>query len=169
MPANSLAANLLVTGIISQLASYPQPLLRSALLYTPRPEAASLGDAKQVQKQQLKASSPTAVGKCLLSSIASLRQRLDCIVPTLSSGEEAIGVARDFLADRVAAVAKGCDPTSSFQNTRDNQTPRSLRASGRPSSMATNQGPDSTGLSMVSSTINHIGEKSRTGHQAVGP
>ena len=33
MPTNNLATNLLVTGVISQLASYPQPLLRSVLLH----------------------------------------------------------------------------------------------------------------------------------------
>lgn len=31
---NSIAVNLLVTGILAQLASYPQPLLRSFLLNT---------------------------------------------------------------------------------------------------------------------------------------
>ena len=33
MPTNNLATNLLVTGVISQLASYPHPLLRSVLLH----------------------------------------------------------------------------------------------------------------------------------------
>ena len=33
MPTNSLATNLLVTGVISQLTSYPQPLLRSVMLH----------------------------------------------------------------------------------------------------------------------------------------
>lgn len=34
MPSNSLHVNLLLTGILAQLAAYPQPLLRSFLLNT---------------------------------------------------------------------------------------------------------------------------------------
>jgi hypothetical protein len=33
MPTNSLSTNMLVTSILSQLASYPQPLLRAVLVH----------------------------------------------------------------------------------------------------------------------------------------
>lgn len=62
MPTNSLATNLLVTSLLSQLASYPQPLLRAVLLHP------------DIILQ------PSVRG--LYTAIASLRQKLDNIMPT---------------------------------------------------------------------------------------
>lgn len=62
MPTNSLATNLLVTSVLSQLASYPQPLLRAVLLHP------------DIILQ------PSVRG--LFTAIASLRQKLDNIMPT---------------------------------------------------------------------------------------
>eukprot|EP00095_Tigriopus_kingsejongensis_P002016 maker-scaffold419_size176504-snap-gene-0.35 protein:Tk02016 transcript:maker-scaffold419_size176504-snap-gene-0.35-mRNA-1 annotation:"upf0518 protein gk23746-like isoform x4" len=82
MASNSLATNLLVTSILSSLAAYPQPLLR-AVLTTP-----------DIVFQ------PSVRG--LYQAISSLRQKLDNIMPTLNGAEEAIILARKFLAERVS-------------------------------------------------------------------
>ena len=63
MASNNLTTNLLVTSIISQLASFPQPLLRSVLILP------------DIEFQ------PSVRG--LFTAIASLRQKLDNIMPTL--------------------------------------------------------------------------------------
>lgn len=81
MTSNDLTTNLLVTSLISQLASYPQPLLRSVLIHP------------DVVLQ------PSVRG--LYGAIASVRQKLDNIMPTLSGAEEAVQMARRFLVDRL--------------------------------------------------------------------
>ena len=81
MPTNSFTTNLLVTGIISQLASYPQPLLRSVLIH---PDVVMQPSVR-----------------CLFTAIASLRQKLDIIMPTFPHSEEAIHSVRKHLAERV--------------------------------------------------------------------
>ena len=62
MPTNSFATNLLVTGLLSQLASYPQPLLKSVLIHPDVVVQPSI--------------------RSLFTAIASLRQKLDIIMPT---------------------------------------------------------------------------------------
>ena len=84
MASNTLATNLLLTSVLSQLASYPQPLLRSALI------------SADVVFQ------PSVRGG-LFACIASLRRKLDNIMPTLSGSDEAVVLARRFLRDRVAS------------------------------------------------------------------
>lgn len=85
MASNSLSTNLLVTSILSSLSAYPQPLLRAVL---------SLPDV---------VFQPSVRG--LLQAIASLRQKLDNIMPTLSGAEEAIILARRFLTERITTAA----------------------------------------------------------------
>ena len=77
MASNSLTTNLLTTSILSQLASFPQPVLRSVLL-TP-----------DVVFQ------PSVRG--LYTALASLRQKLDNIMPTLPNSEEAVLAARRYV------------------------------------------------------------------------
>lgn len=81
MPSNNLATNLLVTSVLSQLASYPQPLLRAVLIHP------------DIVLQ------PSVRG--LFTAIASLRQKLDNIMPTLPGAEEAMLVARKYLCERM--------------------------------------------------------------------
>ena len=76
MASNSLTTNLLTTSILSQLASFPQPVLRSVLL-TP-----------DIVFQ------PSVRG--LYTALASLKQKLDNIMPTLPNSEEAVLAARRY-------------------------------------------------------------------------
>ncbi|TRY73372.1 hypothetical protein TCAL_01536 [Tigriopus californicus] len=87
MASNSLSTNLLVTSILSSLAAYPQPLLRAVL---------TLPDV---------VFQPSVRG--LFQAIASLRQKLDNIMPTLPGAEEAIILARRFLTERITANENG--------------------------------------------------------------
>ncbi|XP_049328594.1 FHF complex subunit HOOK interacting protein 1A [Astyanax mexicanus] len=85
MLENSLHVNLLLTGILAQLAAYPQPLLRSFLLNTNMVFQPSLRSLYQVlaslknQIEQLAASKKdfpellTAAQQCLLARESSLR------------------------------------------------------------------------------------------------
>ena len=82
MASNTLATNLLVTQIISSLASFPHPLLRSVL---------TLPDVTF---------QPSVRG--LPQAIASLRSKLDNIMPTLAGSDEALGLAKRYLAERLA-------------------------------------------------------------------
>ena len=97
MPTNSFSTNLLVTGILSQLASYPQPLLRSVLLHP------------DIILQ------PTIRG--LFTAISSLRQNLDIIMPTFPGSEEAIHLSRKHLADRIVPRLKRRDSNVSIIST----------------------------------------------------
>ena len=81
MASNSLTTNLLVTSIISQLAAFPQPVLRSVLLL---PDVVF---------------QPSVRG--LFTAVASLKQKLDNIMPTLAHSEEAVVLARRYLRDRL--------------------------------------------------------------------
>ena len=81
MATNPLTINLLTTSILSQLAAFPQPLLRSVLI---QPDVVF---------------QPSIRG--LFTAIASLRQKLDNIMPTLSGSDEAVLLAKKFLTDRV--------------------------------------------------------------------
>lgn len=81
MPSSNLAMNLLVTSVITQLASYPQPLLRAVMLH---PDMVL---------------QPSVRG--LFTAIASLRQKLDNIMPTLPRSDEAMVAARKFLNERL--------------------------------------------------------------------
>ena len=76
MSSNSLTTNLLTTSILSHLASFPQPVLRSVLL-TP-----------DIVFQ------PSVRG--LYTALASLKQKLDNIMPTLPNSEEAVLSARRY-------------------------------------------------------------------------
>ena len=96
MPSNNLATNLLVTSLLSQLASYPQPLLRAVLVH---PDTIL---------------QPSVRG--LLTAISSLRQKLDNIMPTLSGSEEAIVTAKKYLSDRLAEQSKRRDSTQSMMS-----------------------------------------------------
>ena len=115
MSSNSLSTNLLVTSILSHLASFPQPLLRSVLL---QPDLVF---------------QPSVRG--LFTAVASIRQKLDNIMPTLTGSEEAIVEARRFLCQRAAAT-EGSGTAAWGQS-------HSRRES-------------------VASTISHIGEESET-------
>lgn len=58
MLSNSLHVNLLLTGILAQLATYPQPLLRSFLLNTNlvfQPTVRSLYQVKHIHCMQVQA------------------------------------------------------------------------------------------------------------------
>ena len=81
MPTNSFSTNLLVTGILSQLASYPQALMRSVLTHPDIVMQPSI--------------------RSLFTAIASLRQKLDIIMPTFPNSEEAIHAVRKILSERV--------------------------------------------------------------------
>ena len=109
MISNSLVTNLLVTSILSKLASRPQPILRSVLL---QPDVVF---------------QPSVRG--LFTAIASLRQKLDNVMPTLAGADEAICLAKKFLEERV-------------------DTERKVSREKR---------KDSTGS--VSSTISHLGQE----------
>ncbi|XP_059409997.1 FHF complex subunit HOOK-interacting protein 1A-like [Carassius carassius] len=85
MPSNSLHVNLLLTGILAQLAAYPQPLLRSFLLNTNmvfQPSVRSLNQVLASVKNQIEQWSAnykdfpellTAAQHCLLARESSLR------------------------------------------------------------------------------------------------
>uniref|UniRef100_A0A8C2HZW9 Family with sequence similarity 160 member A1a n=1 Tax=Cyprinus carpio TaxID=7962 RepID=A0A8C2HZW9_CYPCA len=85
MPSNSLHVNLLLTGILAQLAAYPQPLLRSFLLNTNmvfQPSVRSLYQVLASVKNQIEQWSAnnkdfpellTAAQHCLLARESSLR------------------------------------------------------------------------------------------------
>uniref|UniRef100_A0A9J7Z3Z1 FHF complex subunit HOOK interacting protein 1A n=1 Tax=Cyprinus carpio carpio TaxID=630221 RepID=A0A9J7Z3Z1_CYPCA len=85
MPSNSLHVNLLLTGILAQLAAYPQPLLRSFLLNTNmvfQPSVRSLYQVLASVKNQIEQCSAnnkdfpellTAAQHCLLARESSLR------------------------------------------------------------------------------------------------
>ena len=107
MPTNSFATNLLVTGIISQLASYPQPLLRSVLIHP------------DVVLQ------PSIRG--LFNAVASLRQKLDVIMPTFPNSEEAIHAVRKCLSERVAPQSKRRGSNVSIMSTAISQIGEFLR------------------------------------------
>uniref|UniRef100_A0A8C2JAE0 Family with sequence similarity 160 member A1a n=1 Tax=Cyprinus carpio TaxID=7962 RepID=A0A8C2JAE0_CYPCA len=91
MPSNSLHVNLLLTGILAQLASYPQPLLRSFLLNTNmvfQPSVRSLYQVLASVKNQIEQCSAnkkdfpellTAAQHCLLARESSLRGQTDRI------------------------------------------------------------------------------------------
>lgn len=95
MPSNTLHVNLLLTGILAQLAAYPQPLLRSFLLNTNlvfQPSVRSLYQVLASVKNQIdvwssknKDSSEllTAAQHCLLARESSLRD------PQSSQAEDA--------------------------------------------------------------------------------
>jgi len=87
MPNSTLSTNLLATSILSQLASYPQPILRSALTMT------------DLRLQPGVRSLPVAV--------AALRSRLDNVMPTMMGADEAITAARKFLEGRVSSSEDG--------------------------------------------------------------
>ncbi len=86
MPTNSLSMNFLVTSILSQLASYPQPLLRAILTHP------------DIVLQ------PSVRG--LYIAIASLRQKLDNIMPTFPGSDEAILASRRHLQQRLTSPPK---------------------------------------------------------------
>uniref|UniRef100_A0A9J7YCY9 FHF complex subunit HOOK interacting protein 1A n=2 Tax=Cyprinus carpio TaxID=7962 RepID=A0A9J7YCY9_CYPCA len=91
MPSNSLHVNLLLTGILAQLAAYPQPLLRSFLLNTNmvfQPSVRSLYQVLASVKNQIEQCSAnnkdfpellTAAQHCLLARESSLRGQTDRI------------------------------------------------------------------------------------------
>ena len=81
MASNDLAINLGVTCLISALATFPQPLLRSVILH---PDIVF---------------QPSVRG--LYQAIAALRQKLDNIMPTLIGTDEAVVLARKYLVDRI--------------------------------------------------------------------
>jgi hypothetical protein len=87
MASNTLTTNLLVTSIISHLCSFPHPLLRSVLLL---PDIVF---------------QPSVRG--LFTAVASLKQKLDNIMPTLAYSEEAVIRARKYLGERLQEKQKG--------------------------------------------------------------
>ena len=89
MPTNSLSTNMLVTSILSQLASYPQPLLRAVLVH---PDICL---------------QPSVRG--LFTAVASLRQKLDNIMPTFPGSDEAILASRKHLQERLNVHPKRRD------------------------------------------------------------
>jgi hypothetical protein len=97
MPTNNLATNLLVTSTLTQLASYPQPLLRAVLIHP------------DIVLQ------PSVRG--LFTAIASLRQKLDNIMPTLVGADEAMVAAKKYLNDRLTVQSKRRDSNVSVVST----------------------------------------------------
>merc|ERR1712001_809494 len=97
MPTNTLSTNLLVTSVLSQLASYPQPLLRAVLLHP------------DIVLQ------PSVRG--LFIAIASLRQKLDNIMPTFPGSDEVITASKRHLQDRLSIQPKPRDSSVSVIST----------------------------------------------------
>jgi len=97
MPTNSLATNMLVTSILSQLASYPQPLLRAVLVH---PDICL---------------QPSVRG--LFTAVASLRQKLDNIMPTFPGSDEAILASKKHLQERLIVHPKRRDSNVSVIST----------------------------------------------------
>ena len=97
MPTNDLSTNLLVTSVLSQLSSYPQPLLRGVLTHP------------DVILQ------PSVRG--LFTAIASLRQKLDNIMPTFPGSDEAILASRKYLSGRLDDQPKRRDSNVSVIST----------------------------------------------------
>ena len=81
----------------SLLASYPHPLLRAVLVHP------------DIVLQ------PSVRG--LFTAIASLRQKLDNIMPTFSGSEDAIWAAKRFLNDRLSIQFKRRDSNLSIVST----------------------------------------------------
>ena len=97
MPTNNLSTNLLVTSILSQLSSFPQPLLRGVLVHP------------DVILQ------PSVRG--LYTAISSLRQKLDNIMPTYPNSDEAILACKKYLIDRLDVQPKRRDSNVSVIST----------------------------------------------------
>lgn len=97
MPTNNLSTNLLVTSILSQLASYPQPLLRAVLIHP------------DIILQ------PSVRG--LFTAVASLRQKLDNIMPTFPGSDEVILASKKFMNERLIVQPKRRDSTVSMIST----------------------------------------------------
>ena len=97
MPTNNLSTNLLVTSILSQLSSFPQPLLRGVLVHP------------DVILQ------PSVRG--LYTAISSLRQKLDNIMPTYPGSDDAILACKKYLMDRLDVQPKRRDSNVSMIST----------------------------------------------------
>lgn len=112
MPTNNLSTNLLVTSILSQLSSFPQPLLRGVLVHP------------DVILQ------PSVRG--LYTAISSLRQKLDNIMPTYPGSDEAILACKKYLMDRLDVQPKRRDSNVSMISTitqLGNEAGRATRSS----------------------------------------
>ena len=139
MPTNNLATNLLVTGVISQLASYPQPLLRSVLLHPDlilQPSIrglftaiASLRYSYQFIISTIKLIKKSMSNHFQISKFMFFRQKLDNIMPTLPGAEEGVRTARKFLSEKLLS----------------------------PHQLSRNSAKESS-VSIVSSTMNQIGK-----------
>ncbi len=81
MPSSNLCTNLLATKLLTQLATFPHPLLRSVLI---QPDIVCQPSIRT-----------------LPSALEALRTKLDNVMPTLSGAEEAISLARRFLQERI--------------------------------------------------------------------
>jgi len=86
MDKNTLALNLRLTSVLSKLASFPQPLLRSILTH-PDPV--------------LQPGCPS-----LIQAICTVRSRIDASMPALPGAEEAVKMARLSLNARVSPERK---------------------------------------------------------------
>ncbi|KAL6118325.1 fhip1a [Pungitius sinensis] len=107
---NSIAVNLLVTGILSQLASYPQPLLRSFLLSTDTHDQPSVRTLHQV--------------------LVSVREQIERYVATRPDFPGLVTQAwRFLLAKDQESKFRECLESCGDRNLcRDAQAPRSLAA-----------------------------------------
>ena len=141
MPTNNLATNLLVTGVISQLASYPQPLLRSVLLHPDlilQPSIRGLFTAIASLRYSYQFIISTIKLIKIVESMSNhfqiskfmfFRQKLDNIMPTLPGAEEGVRTARKFLSEKLLS----------------------------PHQLSRNSAKESS-VSIVSSTMNQIGK-----------
>ncbi|CAB4066761.1 unnamed protein product [Lepeophtheirus salmonis] len=103
MVSNGLTANLLITSIISRLAAYPQPLLKTILLH---PDPIFQPWVRN-----------------LFKSIMTLKQHIDDTMPSLEGSDEALIEARRYLNNRIHSVDSD---NSSLKKSQEIKPRRSL-------------------------------------------
>ena len=136
---NGLGTNLRLTALISKLASYPQPLLKSVLLH---PDVV-------VQ--------PSC--STLFQAICTARQRIDSVMPGLVGAEEAVRSAKDDLINRVepskrsASVASIISLPASIDASFRKGGNSLLKIFSKQKSSAGAAGPASSPQSSVSSSV----------------
>ena len=115
MPNNNLETNLLVTSLISQLASYPHPLLRAVLIHpdivlqpSVRGLFTAIASLRQVciwfQKITLVNFNNFTKFLFQFHEIFIFLQKLDNIMPTFSGSDEAVWAAKKFLNERLSII-----------------------------------------------------------------
>ena len=107
MPNNNLETNLLVTSLISQLASYPHPLLRAVLIHPDivlQPSVRGLFTAIASLRQVCICFDKITLVNFNFTKFLSFLQKLDNIMPTFSGSDEAVWAAKKFLNERLSII-----------------------------------------------------------------